>query len=265
MLTNGNYKLTNNELKTHCTNKCDKDIDKINAVCLWLFNVFFENASVLSNHNNINIVQYIMIWLSYMLSLKSHDKINNLNDFYEMYIKNSNDYNNHISGVDSYSSYKNLIDINDYFLSMNMKIISKFYDAFKILCGMYTNFDTKSPNCGNYLKDAKEFVKKYDELNEDYNNTKGSSYNKILSTLSNDYNNFKKKYNSVGCNHFPSLPTYSRRSVIKNALISISFTFVAVSIFLGIAYKYSLFGFRKRSQKQHLREKLKKIKKKLDH
>ncbi|ETB63208.1 hypothetical protein YYC_00256 [Plasmodium yoelii 17X] len=50
----------------------------------------------------------------------------------------------------------------------------------------------------------------------------------------------------------------STSSSILNKLISIPLIFVATLILLGIAYKYSLFGFRKRSQKQYLREKLKK-------
>ncbi|SCL94317.1 Plasmodium variant antigen protein Cir/Yir/Bir, putative, partial [Plasmodium chabaudi adami] len=37
----------------------------------------------------------------------------------------------------------------------------------------------------------------------------------------------------------------------------------AIPIFLGIAYKYSLFGFDKRLHRQYLREKLKKINKKM--
>ncbi|CDU17345.1 PIR protein [Plasmodium yoelii] len=45
-------------------------------------------------------------------------------------------------------------------------------------------------------------------------------------------------------------------SLTINKLISIPFVLVVTLILLGIAYKYSLFGFRKRSQK-HLREKLK--------
>ncbi|ETB59351.1 hypothetical protein YYC_02869 [Plasmodium yoelii 17X] len=47
-------------------------------------------------------------------------------------------------------------------------------------------------------------------------------------------------------------------SLTINKLIPIPFILVVTLILLGIAYKYSLFGFRKRSQKQHLREKLKK-------
>ncbi|VTZ81331.1 PIR protein [Plasmodium yoelii] len=47
-------------------------------------------------------------------------------------------------------------------------------------------------------------------------------------------------------------------SLTINNLIPIPLILVATLILLGISYKYSLFGFRKRSQKQYLREKLKK-------
>ncbi|ETB61198.1 hypothetical protein YYC_01137 [Plasmodium yoelii 17X] len=46
-------------------------------------------------------------------------------------------------------------------------------------------------------------------------------------------------------------------SLTINKLIPIPFIFAATLILLGIAYKYSLFGFRKRSKK-HLREQIKK-------
>ncbi|ETB58015.1 hypothetical protein YYC_04277, partial [Plasmodium yoelii 17X] len=46
--------------------------------------------------------------------------------------------------------------------------------------------------------------------------------------------------------------------LIANKLIIVLSTLFVIAFFLGISYKYSLFGFRKKSQKQHLREKLKK-------
>ncbi|ETB57310.1 hypothetical protein YYC_04818 [Plasmodium yoelii 17X] len=46
--------------------------------------------------------------------------------------------------------------------------------------------------------------------------------------------------------------------LVINKLIPIPFIFVVTLILLGIVYKYSLFGFRKRSQKQYLIKKLKK-------
>ncbi|CXH19895.1 Plasmodium variant antigen protein Cir/Yir/Bir, putative [Plasmodium berghei] len=52
-------------------------------------------------------------------------------------------------------------------------------------------------------------------------------------------------------------------SSIGNKLIPVLSIFGAIAFFLGIGYKYSLFKSRKRSRKQHLREKVKN-KEKLD-
>ncbi|CDR19163.1 YIR protein [Plasmodium yoelii] len=260
-LSNGNYQFKDYEMiNTHCNNNCTNELDKVNAICLWLFDKNFENNSSFVNNakSNIDIVEYIIIWLSYMLSLKSHEEITNINDFYVKYIKDDAKYNKKIDGVNAYSSYKDLIDKKQYLMNINKNVISKFYNVLKSLCNMYNEFNEDNPDCKTYSEKAKEFVEKYKELNEDYTNTKGSPYNQILSTLSNDYNILKSKCNSDKSINFPSLPTFSRRSVIKSTLTSITFIFVAVSILLGISYKYSLFGFRKRSQKQHLRKKLKK-------
>ncbi|CDU17796.1 uncharacterized protein PY17X_0902200 [Plasmodium yoelii] len=260
-LIEGEYKFNNsNHFKEYCDNElCDKDVDKINAGCLFLFDAIFMDSYSFRNYakNNINMVYYIIIWLSYMLSLKSHDNINNLKEFYDQYINNGDKYIKAITGVSDYKSYKDLIDKKQELMNMDMKIISKFYYSFVLLCNMHTEIDANISNCSKYLEKAQEFAKKYDDLNEDYNNTKDSLYNKILSTLSNDYNVLKDKCNAAQSINFPSLPTFSRRSVIKHTLISIASIFVAVSTFLGISYKYSLFGFRKRFQK-HLRKRLKK-------
>ncbi|CDU16387.1 YIR protein, partial [Plasmodium yoelii] len=235
------YKFISDVLfKEYCNNKiCGSDLDKINAVCLHLFNELFGSSDTFSinSKNNINIVEYIIIWLSYILSLKPHEGITNLNDFYDKYIKDGEKYNKKIDGVTAYESYKDLIDKKENLMNIGIKDMSRFYHAFNELSNMYNGFDTKKTDCKNYLKDAKNFVKKYDELNEDYNNGKNSPYNQLLSTLSNDYNRFKNICNGAQSSNFPSLPTYSRRLLIKNTLISIGFIFVAVSIFLGIAYK----------------------------
>ncbi|EAA18382.1 putative yir3 protein, partial [Plasmodium yoelii yoelii] len=231
----GSYQFMHDEdFQTYCTNEtCVDDTAKINARCLYIFETFFKDKSTFEEDakGNIYIVQYILIWLSYVLSLIKSEEKGSLNGFYNKYIENGERYKKEINDVTTYKNYKDLIDRNKYLLSMDMSIISKLYDAFSTLCDMYIEFETNS-DCDNYIEKAKKFVEIYDKLNEDYNNGKESPYNQLLSTLSNDYNNFKNK-----CNHFPSLPTYSRKLVIKRTLIPIAFIFVAVSIFLGIAYK----------------------------
>ncbi|CDU17353.1 PIR protein [Plasmodium yoelii] len=255
-----NYQFKDKLFESDCDNNCKTDIDKIKAGCLFWFNELFGSSSSFRNHanSNMNVVAYIWAWLSYKLNQKPQNEINTLNDFYNMYIENSEKYKTSIEHVAEYNTYIELINKNKDLLNINFKDMSNFYKAFVLLCEMYNGLDSNNSDCSKYLVKANEFAKKYDDLNENYNNTKDSPYNKVLSTLSNDFNNFKNICKNAHSSNFPTLPTYPRRLVIKNTLISIAFIFASVSILLGVSYKYSLFGFRKRSQKQHLREKLKK-------
>ncbi|SBW38092.1 BIR protein [Plasmodium berghei] len=276
--SNKNYQIINGDhLKKHCDNEnCGSDLEKISAGCLYFFNEFFGSSSVFESvaKNNINIVDYIIIWLSYMLNLKENDYNNSLNHFYTTYINNEK-YKNPIDGVEAYSNYKNIIEKKHDLTKMNIKDISKFYDSFILLCEMYTAFNDDNKNCTNCSEKANKFVEKYKELNS--NNNKGSSYDKILSTLSTDYDNLKNKCSNIAS--FPKINTStntekgpekasvqnsaqtsevtSLSSSIGNKLIPVLSIFGAIAFFLGIGYKYSLFKSRKRSRKQHLREKLK--------
>ncbi|SCL86441.1 Plasmodium variant antigen protein Cir/Yir/Bir, putative, partial [Plasmodium berghei] len=207
----GKYYFNGDEnFNKYCSNqKCDSDLEKINAACLLLFNELFGSSDLFKYHNNINIVDYIMIWLSYMLNLKKNqDETSNLQYFYTTYINNDK-YKNIITGVTGYTNYKDLIDQKKYFLDIDSNIISNFYEAFKLLCEMYTNFDEKTSYCSNCSQNANNFVNKYNEMNGNYNITSNSSYKQLLSTLSNDYNNFKNYYTSKGgnCKDFPLIPT----------------------------------------------------------
>ncbi|CXH16204.1 Plasmodium variant antigen protein Cir/Yir/Bir, putative, partial [Plasmodium berghei] len=160
--------------------------------------------------NNINIVDYIMIWLSYMLNLKKNvEGITNLEYFNNTYINSNEKYKTPITGVEGYTSYKDLIDKKHDLTKVNIKDISKFYDAFKLLCEMYTNFDENTSYCTGCSENANKFVAKHGELKNDSSITSNSSYKQLLSTLSNEYNNFKKYCTSKGdkCKAYPELPT----------------------------------------------------------
>ncbi|CDU16381.1 PIR protein [Plasmodium yoelii] len=254
-LDNGNYQFNdNNQYKQNFNKASYTDIDKINGWCLWLFKAIFGDSLSFKKYanSNINVVVYILVWLSYKLNQKTNNGITQFMDFYTGHVKNVKEYQNPINDVGAYNSYDDLINKKNYLMKMNIKDISKFYDAFKSLCEMYTEFDEDNPKCEKYLEGDNEFVKKYDQLKKDSDINKDDSYSQIFSILLNDYDNLKNK-----CNIFSSLLTYS--------LISIAFIFVAIPIFFGISYKYSLFGFRKRAQKQYLRETIKNIKKKMIH
>ncbi|CDU16395.1 PIR protein [Plasmodium yoelii] len=284
-LTNNKYHefKDNNFLNSYCNNNnCEGNLDKINAVFLYLVNGLFGPSGVFKDNvkNNINAVEYIIIWLSHMLNLKDKEG-NILTSFYNVYIKNQEKYKNTINGVDGCSNYNDLIYKKNELMNITNEKLSKFYDAFKLLCEMYTQFDEKTSNCTKCSENAKKFAKKYKELNGDSSITNDSSCNKLLCTLSNDYDNFKKN-----CKDSSSFPTIdkpnitskcpeqtSEQNLRSSAVISedvassssigskfftVLSIFGAIAFFLGISYKYSLFGFRKRSQKQHLRENLKK-------
>ncbi|ETB63185.1 hypothetical protein YYC_00283 [Plasmodium yoelii 17X] len=275
-------------IKNYCSNGesegtgCNTDLDKINGACLWLF-----DQLLLKNKKGINMAEYIIIWLSYMLNQKTHEGISNLNDFYTKYIQNNTYYNkcdnsgkdcsDTLKEITEYSNYKEIIDNKINFMTIDINDMSKFYDAFKSLCNMYIELDANDPKSKKNLENAKEFVKKYEKLNNDSGISGHSSYRQILSTLSTDYNNFKIycNDNNVDCNDIPLLPEIkttnnpvqdsgqkieatSSSSSITSKLIPVLSIIVAIPIFMGIFYKYSLFGFRKRPQKQHLREKIKK-------
>ncbi|VTZ74562.1 PIR protein [Plasmodium yoelii] len=276
------YEFDKNEyLKKYCPNgdsdkKCETDLDKIKAGFLCLFEqIIVNNIDDLSKEQAKAFIIYIMIWFNYMLNLKNVNDINNLNDFYIKYTENNTDYEYcKTDGIDcgsalkdktGYNNFKEFIEANKFLLNIKFEDASKVYDSFKLLCNMFYGVNVANPNSEEYLRIANQFVEKYKELNGYSDITEDSPYYQVLSTLSNDYNNIKNECRACQSSNFPTLSTYSRRSVIKNTLISIAFIFALVSIFLGIAYKYSLFGFRKRFQKQYLREKIKNIKKRINH
>ncbi|EUD70920.1 hypothetical protein YYG_04044 [Plasmodium vinckei petteri] len=199
------------------------------------------------------LAEYAILFLSYKLKQHSEHKYKfaKLNDFYTNHIKNNNHYNTKING-DGSPTYKEIINKNKDL--MNTNEISKFNGPFSILCIFR--------NCTNLSNYANEFVQKFENLNHDSSIIGNNSYREILSTLSNDYDNFKiycaEKCND--CNDFPTLPEIKTPpSKLIPALSVVS----VIPVFLGIAYKYSLFGIDKLFQRQYLRKKLKKVKKKL--
>ncbi|SCL83820.1 BIR protein [Plasmodium berghei] len=248
--------------KTYCNNdSCDTDLEKVNAVCLYFFKEFFGSSELFKSvaKSNINIVDYIIIWLSYMLILKENtsSSMSHLQHFYTTYINGGDKYKNSITGVTEYTSYKDLIEKKHDLMKVDIKDISKFYDAFKTLCEMYSAFDGSTSNCTKCSEKANKFVQKYKELNGDSSNTEGTSYNKMLSTLSTDYNNLKNKCSNIAS--FPEINTStniekspeqasvqnsaqtsevtSLSSSIGNKLIPVLSIFGAIAFFLGIGYK----------------------------
>ncbi|ETB56094.1 hypothetical protein YYC_05876 [Plasmodium yoelii 17X] len=259
-LTNdGKYQFkTENFLNNYCSsNDCNTDLEKINGGCLYLFNHFFGSSELFKTvaNSNINIVDYILTWLSYMLNLKQQvGDETNPQYFYRMYILNHEKYKNSIIGVDGYTSYKDLIDQKKYLVDMDKKIISNFYEAFKLLCEMHAEFDDNSQYCVNCSENAKKFAKKYEEMNENSVITSNNSYKQLLYTLSKDYDNFINKYNNSQYFKSSPLPTIeeiqtpaqqilqssedtSSSSSVANKLFTVLSIFGAIAFLLGISYK----------------------------
>ncbi|SBW38288.1 BIR protein, partial [Plasmodium berghei] len=257
---NKNYKFNDDtHFKTYCTNSsCDSDLEKVNAGCLYFFKEFFGSSELFKSvaKSNIDTVEYIMIWLSYMLSLKNNDpQLTNLEHFYKTYIEGTGNYKETIANVTEYKNYKDLIDTKKYYLKMDNNIIFKFYDAFKLLCEMYSAFDGSTSNCTNCSGKANQFVEEYKNLKENSSVTKNSSYSKVLSILSTDYNSLKNKCNDTLS--FPSIETtqnttkiteqtvqnsaqtseVTSSSSIGDKLIPVLSIFGAIAFFLGIGYK----------------------------
>ncbi|VTZ82008.1 PIR protein [Plasmodium yoelii] len=258
----------------YCPNgDCNTELDQITIGFLWLLEQYFTKYPKKGRDgNNINPIFFIhiTIWLSYKLNQKLGHNFTKISDFYTNSVDNSGKYSQFTKDAYTISGLDEFIEKQKDLLNMNIKDLSKFYDASKLICSMYGNF-SKNINKNELLNNANEFVVKYQELDGESNNTTDSSFKQILSALSADYDNLRKKRNNI-----TSLPEItadmsayisrvtSSSSSIGNRLFTVLSIFGAIAFFLGISYKYSLFGFRKRFKKQQIREKIKNIKKKIN-
>ncbi|EAA16620.1 putative yir4 protein [Plasmodium yoelii yoelii] len=274
-----NNKFSNNycndiKLSDHlCNNISQSDLDKISAGCLYLLDEFIKDRNVVPSpaKNSINMVDYVLIWLSYMLNLKYSGEGNIITCFYSTYMNDCDKYNTGINELTDYDNYKKLLDEKNDVLNMDINIVSKFYEAFKLLCEIYTEFDEKKKDCTICSEKADKFVKIHKELN-DPNHSEYSTYCQALSTLSNGYNNLKNEYkdynllpeinakeNNVQCPEKTSKQTYvtgseqvyeefsevtlSESSLVSKLFIVLSI-FGAIAIFLGISYKVNNMEFK---------------------
>ncbi|CAD2100927.1 CIR protein PIR protein [Plasmodium vinckei] len=199
------------------------------------------------------LAEYAILFLSYKLNQNSDYKSTKLNEFYTKRIGDKH-FKEKIKDSNS-MTYKDIIDKKKDLMNMNNNERSKFNGLFSILFSFYNGINKSNLDCNKCSKDANEFVKNFKELNDDSNINGNASYSKLLFTLSDDYNNLKNK-----CADFPPLP---KVKTPPSKLIPVLSTFSVIPVFLGIAYKYSLFGVDKLFQRQYLRKKLKKVKKKL--
>ncbi|CAD2089736.1 CIR protein PIR protein [Plasmodium vinckei lentum] len=206
------------------------------------------------------IAEYAILFLSYKLNQNPDYSGKKLNGIYIKDIEKNEYYNNKIkvNGL----TCKEIINRKKDLMNMNNSERSKFNGLFSILFSLYNEINKNNLDCKNCSQKANEFVQNFEKLNEDSNINGNTSYSKLLSTLSNDYDHFKSYYAEKcrGCKDIPTLP---KVKTPPSKLIPVLSTFSVIPVFLGIAYKYSLFGIDKLFQRQYLRKKLKKVKKKL--
>ncbi|ETB56688.1 hypothetical protein YYC_05507 [Plasmodium yoelii 17X] len=283
----------------YCPDKnCNTDLEKIAIGFLWLLEQYFTKYSHKGNiEKSIKpFFIYIISWLSYKLNQKKTHGFTKINDFYTNHINDSNKYKKFKEHSSKFTGFNEFIDRQQDLFNINIEDLSKFYDAFKLICNMYSNVETN--NHDKLPNNANDFIDKYTELNNNCN-IKGTARSKIFSALSTNYDNFKKYCNVKGanCKDFPLVPETAldisalrsgdiSSSSIGKKLFTVLSIFGAIAFFLGISYKvnnkefknyfhyiypnvnkenYSLFGFRKRAQKQYIREKIKNIKKRMNH
>ncbi|CAD2105462.1 CIR protein PIR protein [Plasmodium vinckei petteri] len=246
--------ITDNIIHDYChygntPGKCPEYLEMASSGVIHLLKTLKENY----NLEYDKLSEYAILWLRYKLNQKHPYYNTQLNEFYTNHIEKNTYYNNKIKDNDSDSpTYKDIIDTKKDL--MDIEEMTKFSYPFKLLLLLYDKNKNNSGDCA-HLDNAKYFAKEFEELNNDSNNIKDSSYNKLLYRLSDDYNNLISK-----CTNFPPLPEIK---TTPNKLIPVLSAFSVIPVFLGIAYKYSLFGIDKIFQRQYIRKQLKKVKNKL--
>ncbi|CAD2085892.1 PIR protein CIR protein [Plasmodium vinckei lentum] len=280
-----NYTLSGGGLGDYCppvegseTGNCNNNDQRVSSAFIGLINMLISNNDK-ENIESDKLAEYAILWLSYKLNQKAQNSGIKLNDFFTKHMEKNTHYNKKIKNCEDNTTNKEFIDKKKYLMNMDIKDMSNFYEAFDILCKIYNSYNENSKNCTNFSQKANEFAQKYNQLNED-SNDKSNSYKNILYNLSTDYNKLKK-YLSDNCSNPSDISSFpeieippdgpfeiieaTSSSSIANKLIPVLLIFSAIPVFLGIAYKYSLFGFDKRLHRQYLREKLKKVKKEMNH
>ncbi|EAA16691.1 putative yir2 protein, partial [Plasmodium yoelii yoelii] len=224
---------------------CNTELDKIAIGFLWLLEKYFTKYPIKGNtgYNTEPFFIYIILWLSNKLNQSKNNNTTNINDFYTQHVIGSNKHSNFKDVAYKFSGLEEFINKQKELLNINIKDLSKFYDASKLICRMYGNFATNL-NKDELLNNANEFVIKYQELNGGSNNTSDSSCEQILSALSTDYGILRNKRNDItflpeitaNISALRSGYTLSSSS-IGSKLFTVLSIFGAIAFFLGISYK----------------------------
>ncbi|ETB56480.1 hypothetical protein YYC_05553 [Plasmodium yoelii 17X] len=236
------------DFKKYCPgNNCNTEIEKITIGFLWLLGKYFtEYPPKGRNTNSIKpFFLYIILWLSYKLNQNKNHNTTKIYDFYAKHVNGNTKYGKFTSDSGKFTNLDDVLNAKNDLLNINIKNLSKSYDAFKLLCSMYGQISTNT-NVKTLSDNANKFVKKYQELKGDSNLTDDSSYKQILSALLTDYDNLKNKSTNI-----TSLPEItadisalasrfedsSSSSPMGSKLFTVLSIFGAIAFFLGISYK----------------------------
>ncbi|ETB56058.1 hypothetical protein YYC_05904 [Plasmodium yoelii 17X] len=148
--------LLNRLFSYNCSNDDPKLISEFIALLTLLNSI--DNKE---NFESDKIVEYAILWLSYKLNQKKESGTTTLNEFYTENIKTNDCYNKHIGANTGDKIKKDVIEKKMKSMNIDINDISNFYDAFKSLCNMYSEFDPeKSTECKTCLETAGElFIK----------------------------------------------------------------------------------------------------------
>ncbi|EAA15237.1 putative yir2 protein [Plasmodium yoelii yoelii] len=230
-------------------NACNNNLDKITAGFLWLLEQCYHALTYKTHDtNSINaFFIYIISWFSYKLKQNKGNKFSTINEFYNKNVIDSNKYKKFISHAYTIGELKGFMEKRTDLMNINIEDLSKFYDAFKLLCSVYDNV-AQNQTGDTLSNDATSFVYKYIELNNNHN-IEDIARSKILPVLLTDYDNLKNKCtsNGVNCKDFQSFPDITNLSALSSRdtssssigkrLFTVLSIFGAIAFLLGISYK----------------------------
>ncbi|ETB59318.1 hypothetical protein YYC_02836 [Plasmodium yoelii 17X] len=242
----------NSNFKKYCPEKnCDSELEKITIGFLWLLERYFtiyRNKGYGDDTNSFFL--YMISWFSYKLKKNSESDSTTINDFYNENVINGDKYSQFKKDSSKFTGLDEVLNKKSDFLNINIKDLSEFYDAFKLICSMYGNVETNT-NDDTLPNNGTLFFNKYTKLNDECK-IKSTARSKIFSALSTDYNTFKNYCTRRGanCKDFSSLPEITEFSALEstsgdtsssasigNKFFTVLSIFGAIGLFLGISYK----------------------------
>ncbi|SCL82893.1 Plasmodium variant antigen protein Cir/Yir/Bir, putative, partial [Plasmodium chabaudi adami] len=161
------YFTPNHALKAYCNVKedgigvCFSYAEMVSSAVLFFLKWLETSYDYGDYLKNDKLAEYAILWLSYKLNKYPQKGINILNDFYTKHIEKNEYYNVKITKSSDKKTYKDIIYRKHDLMNIGIKDMSKFYEALKSLCDMYTELDKDYQDyqdCANCSQKSNEFV-----------------------------------------------------------------------------------------------------------